>query len=135
MGLDLISRTLRTSAVILLIFLPFGIYYFGVYPTLAILSGAVWGFVNLIFLAQLVTTVIRPDKIDIRRAVGLGLIKFPLLYGSGYFLLTVKEFDPVHLLIGFSLFLAVIVLKMLGRAILGLDNKDGKTNKNLQGAL
>ncbi|MBN1212090.1 MAG: hypothetical protein JXA92_05885 [candidate division Zixibacteria bacterium] len=134
MGLDLISRTLKTSAIVLLIFLPFGLYYWGVFPTLAVLSGAVWGFINLIFLSQLVRTVIRPDKIDVRRAVGLGLIKFPLLYGSGYFLLKIDRFDPIHLLIGFSLFLAVMVLKMLGRVILGLDN-DNKTNKNLQGAL
>ena len=134
MGLDLISRTLKTSAIVLLIFLPFGLYYWGVYPTLAVLSGAVWGFVNLIFLAQLVRTVLRPDGIDTRRAIGLGLIKFPLLYGSGYFLLKVEQFDPIHLLIGFSLFLAIMVLKMLGRVILGMDNNN-KTNKNLQGAL
>jgi len=134
MGLDLISRTLKSSAIVLLIFLPFGLYYWGVYPTLAVLSGAVWGFVNLIFLAQLVRTVIRPDGIDTRKAIGLGLIKFPLLYGSGYFLLKIEQFDPIHLLIGFSLFLAIMVLKMLGRVILGLDNNN-KTDKNLQGAL
>jgi hypothetical protein len=134
MGLDFISRTLRTSAIVLLIYLPFGLYYFGVYPTLAILSGAVWGFLNLIFLSHLVVTVIRPDKIDVKRAIGLGLIKFPLLYLSGFFLLSIKQFDPVHLLIGFSLFMAVMVLKILGRVILGLDNNK-KTNKYLQGAL
>ena len=134
MGLDFIDRTLKTSAVVLLIFLPFGIYYFGVFPTLAILSSAVWGLVNLIFLAHLIRTVISPDKIDLKKAIGLGVIKFPLLYVSGYFLLTIKEFDPVYLVIGFSLFIAVMLLKSLGRVILGMD-KDNKTNKNLQGAL
>ncbi|MFZ5979458.1 MAG: hypothetical protein ACOYVF_02400 [Candidatus Zixiibacteriota bacterium] len=134
MGLDFIDRTLKTSAVVLLIFLPFGVYYFGVFPALAIMSGAVWGLVNLIFLAHLIRTVIRSDKIDIKRAVGLGVIKFPLLYASGYFLLTIKEFTPLNLMIGFSLFIAVMLLKVLGRVILGLD-KDNKTNKNLQGAL
>ena len=134
MGLDFIDRTLKTSAVVLLIFLPFGVYYFGVFPALAILSGAVWGLVNLIFLAHLIRTVIRPDNIDVKKAVGLGVIKFPLLYASGYFLLTIKEFTPLHLMIGFSLFIAVMLLKVLGRVVLGMD-KDNKTNKNLQGAL
>jgi len=134
MGLDFIDRTLKTSAVVLLIFLPFGIYYFGVFPTLAILSAAVWGLVNLIFLAHLIRAVIRPDNIDLKKAIGLGVIKFPLLYVSGYFLLTIKEFDPLYLVIGFSLFIAVMILKVLGRVILGMD-KDNKTNKNLQGAL
>ena len=134
MGLDFIARTLRTSSILLLVFLPFGVYYMGVYPALAVLSGGVWGLINLIFLSQLVRTVIRPGKIDVKRAVGLGVIKFPLLYLAGYFLVSIDRFDPLLLLAGFSVFPAVMLLKSLGRVVLGLDN-EGRTNKHLQESL
>ncbi len=131
MGLDFISRTLRTSGILLLIFLPFGLYYMGVFPTLAVFSGGIWGLVNLIFLSQLIRTVIIPGKVDTGRAIGLAVIKFPLLYLAGYFLITVKQFDPLLLLAGFSVFLAVMILKVLGRVVLGLD-KQHSANRNLQ---
>jgi len=134
MGLDFIARTLRTSSILLLIFLPFGFYYLGVFPTLAVFSGGVWGLINLIFLSQLVRTVIRPGKIDVKRAVGLGVIKFPLLYLAGYFLVSVDRFDPLLLLAGFSVFPAVMLLKSLGRVILGMDN-EGRSQKHLQETL
>lgn len=121
--LDFIDRTLRTTSLVLLAFLPFGIYYFGFYPALAIFSGGVWGIVNLIFLSSLVRSAIHPGEIDKLKVAGLALVKFPLLYLSGYFLLKVQQFQPLHLVIGFSLLLAVMILKVLGRALLGLDEK------------
>jgi hypothetical protein len=121
--LDFIDRTLRTTGLILLAFLPFGIYYFGFYSALAVFSGGVWGIINFIFLSSLVRTAIHPGEIDKLKVAGLALVKFPLLYVSGYFLLKVPQFEPLHLVIGFSLLLAVMVLKVLGRALLGLDEK------------
>ncbi|RME31258.1 MAG: hypothetical protein D6800_00965 [Candidatus Zixiibacteriota bacterium] len=122
MGLELIHRSLRTSAVVLLICLPFGLYYFGLFATLAFLSGAVWGMMNLILLTGLVRSMLRPGKVDLQRAVVFGVLKFPLLYAAGFFLLKVRHFDPVVLLAGFSLPLLVIVLKAAGRMVLGLDH-------------
>lgn len=124
LGINLINRTLRTTGILLLIFLPFGVYYWGVYPSLAVLSGGVWSIINLMFLARLVRAAIRPDGIDRMTVAGLGLIKFPLLYVAGYFLLQVPVFTPIPLVIGFSVPLAVIALKMLSRALLGNDQKE-----------
>lgn len=121
MGLEFIARSLRTYGLVLLILLPFGLYYFGVYPTLAVLSGGVWGILNLMFITALVRLTIRPEGADTGRAIGIGLIKFPLLYAAGFFLLKVQQFSPVHLLIGFGGIMVVIVLKVLGRLMLGLD--------------
>ena len=121
--LDFLDRTLRTTGVVLLIFLPFGLYYFGVYPTLAVFSGGVWGIVNFIFVSALISTTIRPGKADKARAVALSLVKFPLLYASGYFLLKVPQFEPLHLMVGFSSLFGVLVLKALGRLLLALDDK------------
>ena len=121
MGLEFIARSLRTYGIVLLIFLPFGLYYFGVYPTLAVLSGGVWGILNLKFITALVRLTIRPEGADTGRAIAIGLIKFPLLYAAGFFLLKVEQFSPVHLLIGFGGIMGIIVLKVLGRLLLGLD--------------
>ena len=122
MGMEFLDRSLRTTSILLLIFLPFGLYYFGVFPTLAIFSGGVWGIINLIFIAALVRTVLRQGNVNKLRALGLGSIKFPLIYASGYFLLKVPQFDPLLLLIGSSAVMAVIVLKVLGRAMMQLED-------------
>ena len=85
MGLEFIDRSLKTTGIVLLIFLPFGLYYLGVYPALAVLSGGVWGIVNMIFTAALIRATINPEGVNKRKAFGLALFKFPLLYGAGYF--------------------------------------------------
>ncbi|MGH8015570.1 MAG: hypothetical protein ACREBV_05220, partial [Candidatus Zixiibacteriota bacterium] len=56
-----ISRTLKTTCVVLLIFFPFGIYYLGFYSSLAILSGGIWGMLNLILITLLVKNTLHPD--------------------------------------------------------------------------
>lgn len=119
-----LDRTLRTTGVVLLLYLPFGLYYFGLFPTLAIFSGGIWGMLNFIFISALVRAAIRVEGTDIGRAVILSLIKFPLLYGAGYFLLKVSQFEAWHLLIGFTSLLAIMVLKVLGRLFLRLDESN-----------
>ena len=129
--LDFIDRTLKTSGMVLLISLIFGIYYFGINPSLAFFFGGVWGMVNLIMLKRLVTLALRPEGIDVPAVIILGLVKFPLLYVSGYFLMKIEQFETIHLVYGFTSILAVMVLKAAGRLMLGLDaeNGDGPVQK------
>jgi len=61
------------------------------------------------------------------------LFLFPVLFVAGYFLLTVENFQPLHLVIGFSAPLLVMVLKVLGRLLLGNSRK--QNSETLQGAL
>jgi hypothetical protein len=123
MGLEFIGRTVRTFALVLVIFVPFGLYYFGLFPTLAVLSGGVWGMLNLLFIAALVKTTMRPEGAETMKAIGMALIKFPLLYGAGFALLMIPEFNPIYLLAGFGGIILIIILKVLGRVILRLDSK------------
>ena len=123
MGLEFIDRTLKTSGVVLLIFLPFGLFYYGVFPSLAIFSGGVWGMLNLIFISALVRETIQPGKVNTVRALGLALFKFPLLYISLYFLLTVAVFSPLQVTIGLSGILAIILLKAVGRVFVQADDR------------
>ena len=57
-------------------------------------------------------------------AVALLLVKFPLLYVSGYFLLKVPQFDALPLVAGFTTLFAIMILKALGRLFLALDDKE-----------
>jgi hypothetical protein len=132
MGLEFISRTVRTFALVLLIYVPFGLYYFGLFPTLAVLSGGVWGMLNLIFITALVQSTLRAEGAQTSKAIGLALIKFPLLYGAGFGLLMVPQFNPIFLLAGFGGVILIVILKVLGRLILGLDS-DHKNSTTLNG--
>ena len=120
---NFIQRTLRTTGVLLIIVFLFGIYYFGFYTALAVLSAGIWSMINLIFLSILIRNAMRPDEIDKTAVIITAIIKFPLLYAAGYFLLTVEVFSPVPLVIGFTLVFVVIFLKALARVIFKLDYK------------
>lgn len=132
-SLDFIQRTLKTTGVILLIMFVVGLYYFGFYDSLAVLSAGIWSMINLYFLSALVRTVVRPDGVDKMAALGLGLIKFPLLYAAGYFLLTADIFRPIPLVIGFTTILAVMVLKAVARAVLKLDENSVNQESSTRG--
>ncbi len=134
LSLDFVDRTIRTTGIVLLIVFIFGIYYLGVYHSLAVFSGGIWALINLMFLSVLVKAAIKPGEVDKMKVAGLALIKFPLLYVSGYFLLKVTVFKIEYIVIGFSIPLAVIILKVISRALFGLDNKTQK-DEHLEGAL
>ena len=119
---DFVTRTLKTTGVVLLFILAFGSMYFDFYDALALFSAGVWSMINLIFLSYLIRATVRPDGVDKIKVIGLLAIKFPLLYAAGYFLLTAPIFRPIPLLIGFSSVLVIMVLKAVGRAMLHLDN-------------
>ena len=131
MGLDFLHRTLKTFSVVLLIFLPFGLVYFGVWPTLAILSGGVWGIVNLMLLIRLVRLVIRPGGVERPKAAVAVLVMMALLFVAGYFLLTVPQFAAWQLLIGFTGLFLILFLKALGRVLVKADESPS-THTNIQ---
>jgi len=127
-----INRTLRTTCLVLLTFFPFGVYYLGFFPTLAILSSGIWAMLNLILITLLVKYTLRPEGPDVGRAIAVAFIKFPLLYLCAYFLLKVSQFEVLHLLMGFSGLLIIIILKVLGRLFTGVD-KDTSGNHGPEG--
>jgi len=119
---DFVTRTLKTTGVVLLFVLAFGSMYYGFYDSLALFSAGVWSMVNLIFLSYLIRAAIRPEGVDKVKVIGLMAVKFPLLYAALYFLIVTPIFRPIPLLLGFSSVLIVMVLKAVGRALLHLDN-------------
>ncbi|MCP4704275.1 MAG: hypothetical protein GY865_06675 [candidate division Zixibacteria bacterium] len=134
MDISFIGRTLKTTSVLVLFIVTLGSLHYPFNNILAIVSGTVWSIINLYFLTLLVRAMIRPEGPD-KMAVGAFLfIKVPLLYLAGYFLLTTTIFQTEYLAIGFSLPLAVILLKVLGRVLLGLDKKEPNHNSQQEAA-
>jgi len=122
-GLELIDRLLRTTAVVLLIFLPFGLYYLGVYPSIAVMSGCVWGMLNLLLITRLIRLTIRPDGPTDVKSIAIVAILFLLLFAAGYGLLKVDRFAPWLLLIGFTSLFVIMFLKAVGRWMTKADDR------------
>lgn len=122
MGIEFITRTLKTVGALSLLILIFGTSYYGFYPSLSVFTGMIWGMVNLYFLSLLVRSTLKPDGVEMKTALVLLLIKFPLLYITGYLMVTSDFFKPILLLVGFTMVLVVMVLKAVGRTILNLDS-------------
>lgn len=117
MGLAFIDRTLRTTALVGLIFFPFFLTEFGLWTGLAWLSGVVWGGLNLAAIMSLVTSVLRPNRVDREKTAVISLIKFPLLYAAGIALLMTRQFSIPWLLAGSALPLTILLLKAVGRSL------------------
>ena len=132
MGLEFITRIIKTTAVVSLVVALCLSYYFDWKMGLGFLTGAAWSLVNLIFLKSLIKEVVSPNEARKTIAAVLALLKFPLLYVAGYFVVASEFFTVYSLLAGFSLLFAVIVLKVLGRLIVGLD-VPGVRNKQPEG--
>jgi len=132
MDISFISRTLRTTSVLALIFFVFGLAYLEVYKVISVLSGVIWGMLNLFFLTLLIKVTVRPEGPDKRSALILMLFKLPIIYLAGYFLISNSYFDIIYLMIGFSILFFVIVMKVLGRLVLGMDNKNTSNNDRPQ---
>ena len=123
MGHDLLRRVTKTSVITgLLLFWVFVVYW-DVAAGVGWLLGCAWSLVNLFFLALLVRTMMSRGP---NRRLRLGLIlmvKVPVLYGIGFVLLAGGWVPLVALLAGFVWPLLVITLKLLGRALLRMDDR------------
>ncbi len=121
MGLEFITRIIRTTAMVaLLAALAVSVYYDWNFA-LGMLVGTLWGLTNLFLMKLLIREVISPRKTRMNQAVVLMLVKFPLLYVGGYLILAWGFFSAYSLLAGFSLMFAVTLLKVLGRVVMGMD--------------
>jgi len=117
MGIEFIHRVIKTSLIVAALTFLFAALYYRFDYASGILAGCGWGCLNLFLLTNLVTETTNPGGIDRKRVILLVLVKFPLLYVSGYFLLRIKYFPVTSLLVGFTLVFAVILLKALGRTL------------------
>lgn len=90
--------------------------YAGIFPALSFLAGVVLGIADLLLLQGLIREALLAKR-KLLIAVYF-LMKFLVLYAIGGILLFVLHLAPLYLIIGFSLFLAIVLLKVLGRLLL-----------------
>jgi F-type H+-transporting ATPase subunit a len=111
MGLEFLARVRRSSIWMGVCAALLAGTYAAPLHGLALAAGVLWSLINLALLESLVVAVTSPDRgspATLRRAL-VGILGLPLLFGAGAILLL--KLAPIWLVIGFSLPLAVIVLK------------------------
>ncbi|KPJ61278.1 MAG: hypothetical protein AMJ46_03045 [Latescibacteria bacterium DG_63] len=114
MGLEFVTRVVKTTVVVAIITALFVATYVSPAYGAGVFLGALWNSLNLLVVVSLVKIVIATEKFRKRKVACVVALKFPVLYGVGFFLLWTGLFPVVSLVVGFSLVLAVIILKALG---------------------
>jgi len=111
---DIIKRSIKVSLIVAVIFTPFLYLYIGSAFTYGFMAGAAWNIVNVFLLFHLVTNLITPVASNKGFGVIAGVIKFPIIYGLGYAVITYTNVSLYGILAGFSLILIIFALKALG---------------------
>ncbi|OGW42096.1 MAG: hypothetical protein A2132_05140 [Nitrospirae bacterium RBG_16_43_11] len=114
MDRDFIKRSIRASAIVTVILAPFTFYYFGISTGWGFAAGAVWNIVNVYLLSQVVTNLITPHPSNKKLGAIAGVLKFPVLYGIGYVILSYTNPSVYGIMAGFTLILAIFLLKAIG---------------------
>jgi hypothetical protein len=116
-GLEFVTRVIKTTAVVTIIVALFVATYVSPAHGGGVFLGALWNSLNLLVVVSLVKILISAEQPARRKVVSIATLKFPVLYGFGFLLLRTAFFPVASLLAGFTLVLAVIVLKALGIAV------------------
>jgi hypothetical protein len=124
LDLAFITRSLKLTAVLSAVGFLFTTVYVGAGWGLGFMLGAGWGIGNLYLLKRLIELSVRLEGRDLTAVGILVLVKFPLLYGLGYLILSRSWYPFWAPVIGFSLPLVVIILKAMGRVLLRIEGAD-----------
>tara|TARA_B100000949_G_scaffold176320_1_gene157096 strand:+ start:321 stop:740 length:420 start_codon:yes stop_codon:yes gene_type:complete len=114
MNIELVNRIIKWSLILTVVLSPFVVQAFGFDVGLGIMAGAGWGIASLWLLKLMVTNAFAKQA-EKKKMLLLFLLKFPVLYLAGFFLMFYAKIHPIGALVGFSLPLAVTVLKSAGR--------------------
>jgi hypothetical protein len=121
LDLEFLYRVRKTSIISALLLFPAIAAYLGIAAGASLLLGCAWSLANLFFIALLVRTMCaNPENKRFRLALIL-MVKMPVLYACGFFLLKSGWLTVSGLLAGFMWPLFIITLKAMGRMILRLD--------------
>ena len=129
MDLKFVDRIIRTTLILAAILFPFFALYIGMNFALSVLSGAVWGVLNLWAIKIIVTSLMPGGKKNIIVGLLVLFLKLPVLYVAGFLLVTWDYLSVSGLLWGFSGVLIVTLFKVLGRMYLGLDDSGRADNR------
>ncbi len=114
MDRNFLKRSIRTSVIVTVILSPFTLFYFGIQTGWGFTAGALWNIINVYLLSQVVTNLITPHPSNKTLGAVAGILKFPVLYGIGYIILSYTNPSIYGIMAGFSLILAIFLLKAIG---------------------
>jgi hypothetical protein len=116
-----IGRALKASLFLTALSYLLLSYYEGGGWALGFCLGALWSVANLYLLKELITRWIKVGDRPLLPLLVVALVKFPLLYLAGFWVLRASSYPVWAPLLGFGLPFAVVVLKAGGRLCLGLE--------------
>jgi hypothetical protein len=119
-----IKRTLYASLFLTALAWAVVAFYFGWTYATGVALGSLWSIANLVLIRFVVEHAVTPDEIHWRPVVMALLVKFPLLYVAGYFVLRPALYPVSAPLVGFLLPFGVLVLKAGGRMLMGIHGPD-----------
>ncbi len=122
MDLKFIDRIIKATLILAVFLFPFFALYIKMNFALAVLFGAVWGSLNLLAIKIIIVSLLPGPGRKLVLGLLVLLLKLPVLYTVGYFLVTWHFLSVYGLLWGFSGVFIVALLKVLSRSILGLNN-------------
>ncbi len=76
--------------------------------SIGILTGSLWFFLNSFFLFQLLEMGLHPNPKHKEKILIYTVLKFPVLYLAGFFILTSRAFPVYSLLLGLTLYLVAL---------------------------
>ena len=75
-----------------------------------ILAGFCWIYLNCFFLFRLIETAFGGKAVTKNTAFALSILKFPVLYAVGFFILKSRVFPTTSILIGLTIFIVAFVI-------------------------
>jgi len=116
MGFEFLARTIRATALTACIVAALAAVQFDVNTGLAVLFGAAWSLANFKLLEAFVRAIGPRTQVEPLRALLALLLKGPVLYGAGWWLLA-SGLPAWALLAGFALPMLVVTLRSLGAVL------------------
>lgn len=76
--------------------------------SVGILTGSLWVFLNSFFLYQLLEMALHPQLKQKEKILIFSVLKFPVLYIAGFFILRAKFFPVYSLLLGLTIYFTAL---------------------------
>lgn len=111
-----VDRSLKAALIVTFIFSPFIFVKLGPSIFLGFFAGAIWNIINVFLISKMVSLFLFHNKFKGNKLLSTiaFLIKFPLLYGGGFWLIAYLHPSIYGVLAGFSIILIVFILKLAG---------------------
>ena len=127
MDRDFLKRSIRASVIVTAILAPFTFLYFDIPTGWGFVAGAAWNIINVYLLSQVITNLITPHQSNKKLGAVAGVLKFPVLYGIGFVILSYTNPSVYGIMAGFSLILAIFLLKAIGICYLNISYQGKKS--------